>query len=381
VHGVELSSTRPQVAQRLMAGREPAQAAELAGLVFSLCGRAQRVACELACAAADCVPADPEADRVRTRRVLMELAQEHAWRLLLDWPECLPDRRDLAPDRVGLVALRQATAEPMPGPRPRPEPEPEPGSRRVPHTDPLADRLEGLVADWLGLAPSAWLALDLAGLADWSARGETLLARLFRTLGEGPDPGASTCPLLPQLGRLGPEGLADLAGRALCDPEFCARPRWAARPAETGAVARGASRRPLRDWIEARGRGLGARMLARLVELALLPEWLRGLSGAGGGGPSWLGARSLGNGVGVGAVETSRGLLLHAVRLIDGRIADYRILAPTEWCFDPLGPLIESLGGLDWEGPHPAPDLERLARLVVRSLDPCVAFGLELRDA
>jgi hypothetical protein len=46
-------SSRPQVAQRLMAGRTPAEAAELAGMIFTLCGKAQRLAAaELACAAA-----------------------------------------------------------------------------------------------------------------------------------------------------------------------------------------------------------------------------------------------------------------------------------------------------------------------------------------
>ena len=50
---VSIRSTRPQLAQKLLGGRAPSEAAHLAGLIFSLCGQAQRAACETACAAAD----------------------------------------------------------------------------------------------------------------------------------------------------------------------------------------------------------------------------------------------------------------------------------------------------------------------------------------
>lgn len=75
-------------------------------------------------------------------------------------------------------------------------------------------------------------------------------------------------------------------------------------------------------------------------------------------------------------METSRGLLFHVASLHDGKVADYRILAPTEWNFHPAGPLAQALTGLD----ATTEDLNVQARLVSRSLDPCVAFGVEIES-
>ena len=38
-------------------------------------------------------------------------------------------------------------------------------------------------------------------------------------------------------------------------------------------------------------------------------------------------------------METARGLLMHEIALDGERIADYCIVAPTEWNFHPQGPL------------------------------------------
>jgi Ni,Fe-hydrogenase I large subunit len=78
---------------------------------------------------------------------------------------------------------------------------------------------------------------------------------------------------------------------------------------------------------------------------------------------------------GMAGVETSRGLLLHVARLKDGKIAEYRIVAPTEWNFHPAGPLAQALSGLG-----AGAGLESAARLVSQSLDPCVAYGVELLE-
>ena len=59
VVGVSISSSRPQLAQRLLVGHTPEKAVELAGLMFSLCGKAQHTAAQAACdAALDVVPDD-----------------------------------------------------------------------------------------------------------------------------------------------------------------------------------------------------------------------------------------------------------------------------------------------------------------------------------
>lgn len=353
VAGVEIRSSRPQLAQRLMAGRSPEEAAELAGMVFSLCGKAQRIAVQAACGAARGQADGGAVSRERDARVLMELAQEHAWRLLLDWPQ----QAGLPPDKAALLALRQGADDP------------------AHFAETLAAQLH---AQFLGEPPAAWLdrvgAEDLAGFDAWRQAGQTLPARLFAGLGQGADVGISHAPLLPNLVDLEGAASAELARRALAQPDFCARPLWSNVPAETGALARELDHPLLAAWIARRGRGTGARLLARLLELAELPRWLQGEC-APGEGPPVVRAQALGENVGMAAVETSRGLLIHVARLENDRVADYRIVAPTEWNFHPAGPLAQALAGLAAAG-----DLEARARLVAQSLDPCVAFGLEVRD-
>ena len=349
VSTVSIVSSRPQLAQRLMAGRSPEEAADLAGMIFSLCGRAQRVAALAACEAARGASPDAEAQGRRATGVLLELAQEHAWRLLLNWPE----QAGYSPDLPGLLELRQAAGEPAL----------------------LADALETLLETRLLGEPAAYfLGRDPAGFDAWRQRGATLTARLFADLGDGPDLGVSRAPLLPPLAQLELGAAAALARRALGDAAFCAAPLWNGEPAETGAVARAADRPLPAGWIASRGRGAGARLLARLLELAELPRRLRADPGASGA--AVVRAWNLGADLGMAGVETSRGLLIHAVRLDDGRVADYRIVAPTEWNFHPEGPLAQALADL-----AAGPDLAGQARLVAQSLDPCVGYAVELRDA
>jgi hypothetical protein len=337
-------SSRPQLAQRLMAGREPQRAAELAGLLFTLCGGAQRVAAESALAASggDAASGDP-AQQIEAR-VLAELAREHVWLLLARGPELT----GLAPAAEALLRLRRAEAD----------------------AEDLARTLDALLVERvLGEPAAAWLGRDAAGLADWIAGGATLAAAFLARIADAPA-GRPTA-LLPPLRALDDATVLDLARQALEQPAFCARPTWRGAPAETGALARQRDAAPVADWIARHGHGHRARLLARLAELAGLPARLRGADG-----PAVARAWPLGEGAGVAGVETSRGLLLHVARLVAGRVADYRIVAPTEWNFHPEGPLAAALAGL-------APDdtLADRARHAVLALDPCVAFGVEVIDA
>jgi Ni,Fe-hydrogenase I large subunit len=65
---------------------------------------------------------------------------------------------------------------------------------------------------------------------------------------------------------------------------------------------------------------------------------------------------------------------MHEVELDGGRIADYKIVAPTEWNFHPKGALATYLLG------QPGGDrgkLERRIAHLVAELDPCVPWTLE----
>ena len=184
--------------------------------------------------------------------------------------------------------------------------------------------------------------------------------------------------MLPPLHQLVPSQCAELARQALANEDFCGQPEWAGGPAETGAIARQRQHPLLAAWIDARGRGAGARLVARLIELASLPQQLAGKPEA------VVKAFNLGENIGMSAIETSRGLLIHVVRLANEKVVDYRIVAPTEWNFHPAGTLVEALVQALTEPSTQAISeaaIAARAEAVCQSLDPCVSFAVEVSHA
>jgi uptake hydrogenase large subunit len=59
-------------------------------------------------------------------------------------------------------------------------------------------------------------------------------------------------------------------------------------------------------------------------------------------------------------------------------VADYVIVAPTEWNFHPNGAFANDLRGVVGQD---AGDLRLLAHIEALSLDPCVAYEIEVRHA
>ncbi|MBI4725330.1 MAG: nickel-dependent hydrogenase large subunit, partial [Rhodomicrobium sp.] len=80
-------------------------------------------------------------------------------------------------------------------------------------------------------------------------------------------------------------------------------------------------------------------------------------------------------GTGIAQVEAARGRLIHAVVLEDGRVEQYRILAPTEWNFHPDG---AAARGLQRLASSQRKDLDAVARLFVTAVDPCVGYDVRI---
>jgi coenzyme F420-reducing hydrogenase alpha subunit len=333
VHDVAVSSTRPDVAAAVLAGRTPAEALALVPRVFSICGDSQRIAAGLALRAAGAPVADA-ADAAAALRD--EAVREYAFRALLDWPRIVGEPEDAAT----LRELRTGAADVH---------------------DRVAQRVFGQgAASWLGIASPA--AFDR-----WLERGDTTAARLLGTLRYGDGGfGQSDTALLPVPDAAGATRLAEAMRR---DERFCRLPTWHGAPAETGALARRASDPMVADLRSRFGNSVLARLAARLRELAGL---------LGGTMALRAGAVGLGGGHGLGWVENARGLLVHVATLVDGRVSAYRILAPTEWNFHPQGPLAGGLRGTRYASEA---DLRHRAGLIVQSLDPCVACRIELGHA
>jgi bacterioferritin-associated ferredoxin len=146
------------------------------------------------------------------------------------------------------------------------------------------------------------------------------------------------------------------------DKAFSRAPALPGRRVETGVAAR----RGVQGALAARLAAREAEMIETGAAIAAVLE--------GAPAPKNLVAR----GAGFAAVECARGRLYHACRLDgDGRISDYRIVAPTEWNFHPDGPFARLLtGALIGAGAEAKRRVERLAFV----FDPCIRAQGEITE-
>lgn len=207
---------------------------------------------------------------------------------------------------------------------------------------------------------------EFASAAQWVAEGDrdelralltgSRIAKLRRLLMSFSDPSGTSPRLLPTM-----DAQESLIEWPRLTAEFCRSPDWRGMAAQTGAVARYMHAGNLRLW--------SACWLARLDELL---DWAMGDQCIGAGGT--VSAAPVASGIGRSLVQTARGSLMHEIVLDGDRIADYLIVAPTEWNFHPQGALVDHLLGQD------AADRDALQQHVahiVSALDPCVPWELE----
>ena len=344
---VRVASSRPDIARDLLSGRSRAEAVAMVPRLYSICARSQAAAAELACAAAAGELVDANQLAQARESVSAETLRETAWRTLLEWPKALGEQ----PGEAAVAAARGAL------------------------TAPIGGSGGAIAAAAFGTSAQEWLALQtLAELERWANPGRTATARFVRhaldsDAAAGADPGhaMTAVPLLPT--PAASSALDELARAADADPEFARRPVWHGAPAETGALARLQSDPLLQALGQRCTSRVAARFVARLRELALL---------LAGRGHAALGAVTLADGSGLAWVENARGLLMHRLRLVQGRTAHYRIVAPTEWNFHPAGALAAALRDTP---AHDLDALRRRTRLLVDSLDPCVECRVEFEDA
>ena len=367
VTGVDVRSTRPFAATRILAGKTPVVAAATVPKLFAICGGAQGAAAVGALVAAGATGV--EADRVRNAHgVALEATQEYFWRLLIDWPQVMGDLPDPTPvasarHRVA-AAVRTADGRNTLG---------DPAAMHA-----LGAELSRLAAHSIyGMPPAGWL--DLGGmpaLQSWIARGATTCAKLLgRMLAELPTLGRADVRLMPAPRS---DTLMTVVVPALDrDPDYARAPTWEGLPAETGALARVREHPLVAGLAASAGHTAATRFVARLVDLALLLGELTGAPRPVDALP-WVQAFVVGEADGLAAVQTARGLLLHRVRIAEGRVADYRIVAPTEWNFHPEGALAQGLAGMTAENQIA---LKWQARLAVQALDPCVPCRVEIVNA
>ncbi|MCG6207426.1 nickel-dependent hydrogenase large subunit [Rhodopseudomonas sp. HC1] len=365
---VEITSRRPVGVGRLAQGKPGEAIVALVPRLFALCAAAQGAAATLALSAARGEALSPDVVAAQASAVLAErliellrgtitsLAGDHL-------PAFAPHLRNL------IAAARRFD---------------ERGLLDPDAIDALADSLDALGLPEHGLddadSYSAWLASDSPLAALHSARTPSPRVR-GEGRGEGASPQGRALADAPDFGALTIDPLTaddDLAaGQQLlrCSASFAARPDLAGRVPETGSLAR-LSDHPL---IRSVGTGLAGRLLARLIEARATPQLLRALRRGDADHAAILRATSLGDGIGLGAVECARGRLYHLIALDRaGLISRYEILAPTEWNFHPQGPLARALVG----APLCATEFDRhRVAAMVAAFDPCVGFDVALCEA
>lgn len=327
---VRLLSNRTALVASLLEGRPRDEALELLPRLFSLCANAHVAAARAAMGL--------EIRRKDTLLVLAENAREHLLRIMLGWKAEGEVLRMPAPPVMALVSdMETAQTE-----------------SDVANT--LSDYLEAHV---LGARPETFLQIKtLAQFDEWLGTTDTGVTVFLNRI---------RAKNWQSLGAITPDFLPDLPSVALLErlneTSFTQRPDWLGEPRETGPLARQHAQPLVVSALGAHGAGLLARMVARLVELAQIPDQMQQDQTAG----------SHTNGLGI--VETARGRLIHAARLGEDVITRYRILAPTEWNFHARGAAMQSLASL----PDGDQDTRRRqARRVLEAIDPCVDFELRV---
>jgi hypothetical protein len=96
------------------------------------------------------------------------------------------------------------------------------------------------------------------------------------------------------------------------------------------------------------------------------------------GGVPFPVAKAGGDGRGVGQALTARGVLTHAVHLVDGMVANYSVQAPTDNLFADAAALSSLLATLKCGSFDQA---KRLLNQAILALDPCVPYVVECQNA
>jgi hypothetical protein len=332
---VDLSVVRPR-ADLLLVGRTPAEVLDWVPRLYSLCGRAQTMAARLALAAAQGESVSLESSDMR---LLAEQAQEHLWRLLRDWPTQL----GIAPRNAEFAGW----------------------FRRLGTMDDGVERELSAYFEttMLGRPWVEWSEMaSIEDIEQWGRNIPAYAAQLAGGLLAMKQGAAAENCLPPAL------TAADFAATPWSS-DFAMKPEWHDAAAETGCYARWSTQ----PMIVAAGNGLLGRFLARLFDLGMTIERLAQRDAG-----SLADACAPAQNGGLARIDTARGTLLHRVELVGERVAQYTVVAPTEWNFHPRGACAASLAGIA------AMDEAVLRSRIgcwVTAFDPCVTWNLELQHA
>ncbi len=370
VLSVDIHSSRPLQASRILIGKTPQQVLQIIPSLYSVCAVAQSRAA-LACLqqALQIIP-EAKAEQARDVLLLAETAREHFLRIQLDWPPLFGQvvRTDGLPWVSRLVnEFKNALFEQEDAFSLENRMLPKFASAKA-----LIDELEEqLRLRVFGCSLPEWLKIDsIDSLRKWAEQCDSpaALSLSMICLQGWTSQGVSSCPRLPWLEH---HELQQQLSQRLADA-FIEQPVWQSVCQDTSVLGRQMQQPLVRLMHREFHNSLITRWVARLVELAQLPQMMRDCLQPSGG------VSMVSYGQGISQLEAVRGRLIHRVVLTDDRVSEYQIVAPTEWNFHPQGVLAQSLKNLS---PRDEQELDLLARLVVNAIDPCVGFHIKLLQA
>jgi hypothetical protein len=328
----------PADVTRLLIGKTPEEVLKIIPLVHGVCATAQTHASVLALEGALGIATSRQTLSARQTLTMMECLREHALRAIIDWPKLMGLTGEVMAARQAMAFLPRFqggfTGD---------------GSAfslnaevvfNVPRLSEVLDEAVSFLETGIyGEAVDEWLSRrGLDQLRLWAMTTETAAARFVAWLF---DTGRFGIAAFPTFETGGARAEATSFVRRASDPLL----------ASLGAPT------------------LGARFVARLVELARLPGEIRAVLTGKSEAPAPLAT-------GRGEVEAARGPLVHCARIEEGQVQEYRIVPPTACNFGHHGVAsrcLNAIAAMDRE------EQRLCAHLVVNAVDPCVAY--EVRAA
>ncbi len=362
---VAIDSTRPVAACKILVGKSVEEAFELVPRLFNLCGMAQSRAASLAITNQSKQPTDVQTENARDMLVLIETAREHLLQLLLTTPKI--HQQQINPVLLdGISSLPQQWLSLLFA-----EGAFQPQARSTADARDILQAIENLekllTERVFQCSPESWLELsDETAIHQWSQQQQTTAATATAIIyqQQWAQQGDTYCQAMP---RLDVQTLDQLITDV--NQNFAAEPLWQNRPLETTTLSRNQGSPLIQSLTKSCGNGLLTRWIARLVDLAQIPQHLRQIMESNE--QALVSCEH-----GIAQVEAARGRLIHRVRLEGETISEYQIVAPTEWNFHPRGVVSRCLASLRARSSE---QLEQLCRLLISSIDPCVGYQLRIQ--
>lgn len=347
---IKVSSSRRTNIADFLKGKSPEEAITILPVIFNICGQAHAHAAKMAF---------NKQVQGSYLTVLCENAREHILRIFTGWNS--DNKTNLSQihlsEIVGLVSKMKSTIEN------------ERTSLNQTGINNIAQQLRDfLQTNVFHIQLNEWLELKTDHqLQSWAQNTNTIAGQFILN---------TYVKNWQSVGSVKPSFLPEITADKLSNKmhqkgaaKFIAQPHWASSCYETGSLSRNKDHPLISTLAQKHGYGLLLRQIARLVELANIPSQIERHATMENAKIKKLG---------FGQVETARGRLSHSVIYDKGIIADYKILAPTEWNFHPQGVLTKSLQNLSASAELPDEEIEAMAEMIIEAIDPCVAYDVRL---